>query len=175
MNKAYFEAPGITYLWKYTYVSGDGSGAGGTWEDRSSNLPTINSQRGYCMVLAVKPDNENHVVFGGSNLWFSNDGLSTNGSSRLIGGYESLNSFGQYINHHPDQHSATFLPSDPKVMISGHDGGVSRTEDITANQVIGLFLIKDILLLNFIICPLMHLVLKKICLLGDCRTTALLR
>ena len=135
MNKAYFEAPGITYLWKYTYVSGDGSGAGGTWEDRSSNLPTINSQRGYCMVLAVKPDNENHVVFGGSNLWFSNDGLSTNGSSRLIGGYESLNSFGQYINHHPDQHSATFLPSDPKVMISGHDGGVSRTEDITANQV----------------------------------------
>ena len=32
MNKAYFEDPGITYLWKYTYVSGDGSGAGGTWE-----------------------------------------------------------------------------------------------------------------------------------------------
>ncbi|HIN61123.1 MAG TPA: hypothetical protein EYM89_00005, partial [Candidatus Marinimicrobia bacterium] len=135
INKGYADTPGITYFWKYTYVSGDGSGSGGTWEDRSSNLPTINSQRGYCMVLAVKSDNENHVVFGGSNLWFSNDGLSTNGSSRLIGGYESLNSYGQYINHHPDQHSAAFLPSDPKVMISGHDGGVSRTEDITANQV----------------------------------------
>ena len=86
------------------------------------------------MVLAIKPDNENHVVLGGTNLFFSSDGFTTS-SSKHIGGYVSLTTWGSYVNHHPDNHSAVFLPSDPKVMISGHDGGLSRTEDVTASQV----------------------------------------
>ena len=86
------------------------------------------------MLLAVKPDNENHVILGGTNLFFSNDGF-TSTSYKHIGGYPSLTGWGNYPNHHADQHSAVFLPSDPKVVISGHDGGLSRTEDITANQV----------------------------------------
>ena len=137
INKAYF-GTAEWYLWKYTYVSGDGSGSGGTWVDLSSNIPPqdakTSSQRGYNMVLAIKPDNENHVVLGGTNLFFSSDGFTTS-SSKHIGGYVSLTTWGSYVNHHPDNHSAVFLPSDPKVMISGHDGGLSRTEDVTASQV----------------------------------------
>ena len=141
-NVAYFyinsSSKTSQYLWKYTYVSGDGSGSGGTWVDLSSNLPTPGAQNktqgGYNMVLAVKPDNENHVVLGGTNLFFSSDGFSSS-SWNHIGGYAGLGTAQQYINHHPDNHSAVFLPSDPKVMISGHDGGLSRTEDVTASQV----------------------------------------
>ena len=137
VEKSYFP-PNAWYLWKYTYVSGDGSGSGGNWVDLTSNIPVQNkytsSQRGYNMLLAVKPDNENHVILGGTNLFFSNDGF-TSTSYKHIGGYPSLTGWGNYPNHHADQHSAVFLPSDPKVVISGHDGGLSRTEDITANQV----------------------------------------
>ena len=132
-------------LWKYTYVSGDGSGSGGTWVDLSSNLPTSgkrtnsyrpqnDTQGGYNMVLVVKPDNENHVVLGATNLFFSSDGFSSSNWTH-IGGYSTLLWPGGWTNHHPDNHSALFLPSDPKVLISGHDGGLSRTEDVTANQV----------------------------------------
>ncbi|MCH7972588.1 MAG: hypothetical protein IH949_01625, partial [Bacteroidetes bacterium] len=52
-----------TQLWKYTYVSGDGTGAGGTWVNRTSNLPVnsgtvdgTNVQGSYNMVIKVKPD-----------------------------------------------------------------------------------------------------------------------
>ena len=141
-NVAYFyinsSSKTSQYLWKYTYVSGDGSGSGGTWVDLSSNLPTPGvqnkAQGGYNLILAVKPDNENHVVLGATNLFFSSDGFSSS-SWNHIGGYVSLSTAGAYVNHHSDQQSAVFLPSDPKVMISGHDGGLSRTEDVTANQV----------------------------------------
>ena len=47
-------------FWKYTYASGDGSGAGGTWDDRSLNLPNdgsqfgnFNAQGGYNLVATV--------------------------------------------------------------------------------------------------------------------------
>ena len=49
-----------TSLWKYTYISGDGSGAGGQWQNLSENLPNIGTefdrfaaQGGYDLVVKV--------------------------------------------------------------------------------------------------------------------------
>jgi hypothetical protein len=134
-----------TSLWKYTYVSGDGSGAGGTWVDLTSKLPTsiggqvgnLNVQGSYDMVMKVQPGNSNFVVIGGTNLYRTTDGFATQiGSSGWIGGYSTANDVTQYANHHPDQHSLVFLTGvNSKILYSGHDGGISRTYDVTASTV----------------------------------------
>jgi len=111
-------------LWKYTYVSG----AGGTWVNRGGNLPSdINSQGGYDMVLHVKPDNENFVLIGGTNLYRSTDGFATSINTTTIGGYP----FFPDLQHHPDLHSGAFSPANPTVYYSANDGGVSKAADIT--------------------------------------------
>ncbi len=136
-------------LWKYTYVSGDGSGAGGTWVDRSTNLPAeasltgdFDSQSSYDMLITVKPNDENTVFIGGTVLYRSTDGFASAGTTNKtrIGGYDNKDSFAIYTNRHPDIHSNVFLPSDPNTMISGHDGGLSKTTDNTASTVAWTFL-----------------------------------
>lgn len=132
-------------LWKYTYVSGDGTGSGGIWEDRSANLPktgrpfnTFNAQGGYDLVVKVKPDDANTVFIGGTNLFRSTDGFSTSGNTTYIGGYElgaKLPVVNMYKNHHPDQHQLLFYNSDPKKMLCGNDGGVFKTTDNTADTI----------------------------------------
>lgn len=130
----------------------------GTSEDRSANLPdfrdnsgdgsgNMNMQSGYNMVLAVKPDDPNFVIVGGTNLFRSTDGFATtpsggydgtDGSQKnqfWIGGYSKDNGFSSYPNHHPDQHSIAFDPNNPNQMWSGHDGGLSYTSDVTASSV----------------------------------------
>ncbi len=136
------------FLWKYHYLSGDGSGAGGSWTDLSANLPAyggsvgdFKSQYGYDLILSVKPDDANMVFIGGTNLYRSSDGFATAPDSdptnvsniRWIGGYSTLNNVSKYSNHHPDIHSIAFDPSDPTIMYAGHDGGISKTTDNTAN------------------------------------------
>ncbi|MDZ7657972.1 T9SS type A sorting domain-containing protein [Fodinibius sp.] len=125
-------------------------------EDRSANLPDfgdpvgfVNTQFNYNMVLRVKPDNPDFVLLGATNLFRSQDGFATapedadnNGISDdsekdeyWIGGYAKSNNVSQYPNHHPDQHVLAFHPNDPNTMWSGHDGGLSKTTDITASSV----------------------------------------
>jgi photosystem II stability/assembly factor-like uncharacterized protein len=128
-------------------------------EDRSANLPDFRTddsgsgyvelQGGYNMVVAVKPDNPNYVIVGGTNLFRSSNGFATKPSEGYdgndtfqkdkfwIGGYKKDNSFGLYPNHHPDQHIVVFPEpnSNPDAMWSGHDGGLSFTNDVTANSV----------------------------------------
>lgn len=133
-------------LWKYSYINGDGSGAGGFWENLSVNLPKgpfpfddINLQGGYDMLVEVKPDDENTVIIGGTNLFRSTSGFTDSTSTVFIGGYAEttvLPDFQIYENHHPDQHYFFFLPSNPKVAFSANDGGVQRTSDITATPVV---------------------------------------
>ncbi|HAD11884.1 MAG TPA: hypothetical protein DCF33_05530 [Saprospirales bacterium] len=130
-----------TSLFKYTYVSGDGSGAGGQWEDRSANLPSAGTefdqcaaQGGYDLVVKIQPGT-NHVFIGGTNLWRSTDGFATPDNTTKIGGYKigtTLPFFELYPNHHPDLHEVVFLPSNPDVMITGSDGGIHRTENCNA-------------------------------------------
>ncbi len=147
-NIVYFlgETPGAGTndhsLWKYEYVSGDGSGSGGNWTNLSGNIPVNNSnqvgnydsQSSYDMLIKVKPDDENTVIIGGTNLYISTDGFSTT-NWKWIGGYTTTGGYGWYPGHHPDQHALVFYPSDPKKALSGHDGGVSRTSNITAALV----------------------------------------
>ncbi len=148
-NVVYFLArtPGVGVngysFWKYTYISGDGSGAGGQWEDRSANLPdkgglngTFSGQGNYDLVVAVKPDDEEVVIFGGVNLYRTSNGLSSATGTTRIGGYLSKDTYGSYGNHHADQHAVVFYPSNPKRVLSGHDGGVSRTEDVMRLPVV---------------------------------------
>jgi len=132
-------------LFKYTYVSGNGTGTGGIWESRGANLPqagqnnygTFNepfdSQGGYDLFMSVKPDNENFLIVNAVNMYVSTDGFATTGNARRVAGYQPTQENGTYPNHHPDIHSGFFRPGNNVEFFSGHDGGISRTSDITAN------------------------------------------
>lgn len=132
-------------LWKYTYVSGDGTGAGGIWEDLSLNLPSTGtqfdkfaSQGGYDLMVKVQPGTGN-VFIGGTSLWRSTDGFATGNNTTHIGGYKpgtDLPYFELYPEHHPDLHDVLFLPSNPNVMVSASDGGVRTTPNCNAANVV---------------------------------------
>lgn len=137
-------------LWKYTWVSGNGAGAGGTWENRSANLPSFDwgggngdlySQGGYDLHVKVKPDDENVVFIGGTNLYRSTDGFSSSANTSWIGGFKAWDRDSSviedysYPNHHADQHDVIFSSVDPDVIYSASDGGVHRTDDCEADSV----------------------------------------
>ena len=121
----------------------------GSSEDRSSNMPSfefydgqegINTQGGYNMTLAIKPDDENYVIIGATSLFRSTNGFSTkpsDGKSDWIGGYHPF--YFQYPNFHSDIHSFAFDPTNPKSMWWGHDGGLSYTADITNSSYSDVF------------------------------------
>ncbi len=46
-----------------------------------------------------------------------------------------MNNISQYAAHHPDLHSGFFKSGSSIIYYSGHDGGLSKTTDITANPV----------------------------------------
>lgn len=119
-----------------------------TSEDRSANLPAFTngpytSQGSYDMLLAVKPDDENFVLIGGTSLYRSINGfgspLNDNESSypnepiknSWIGGYDNNDGNGSYTESHADIHSFAFDPNDPKKVWIGHDGGLKYTSNIT--------------------------------------------
>lgn len=132
-------------FWKYTYVSGDGTGTGGTWEDRSMNIPDkggdfgyFSTQGGYDLYVRVKPDDPNVVFIGATNLWRSTDGFSTKDNIDWIGGYAvntSRPNYQLYQNHHPDNHNLVFVHGSSVKAYSTHDGGVSYTDNIAASSV----------------------------------------
>ncbi|MCB9170851.1 MAG: hypothetical protein H6594_10925 [Flavobacteriales bacterium] len=138
-------------LWKYTYLGGDGTGAGGQWDNRTASLPNgsctgyfnfdfgyINSQTSYDMCLAVDPMHPNVVFLGGTSLYRSTDAFATADSTKWIGGYRcNTNDPKDYVypGHHPDQHWVAFPPNDPQRMFSGSDGGVALTLDRLADSV----------------------------------------
>ncbi len=140
----YFGSDNWTSLFKYTYLSGDGSGAGGLWEDRSMNLPATGTefdqcaiQSGYDLVVKVQPGTGN-VILGGTNLWRSTDGFATPDHTTKIGGFKIGTAFPYlelYPNHHPDLHEALFLPFNPNVLLTASDGGIHRTENCLAATV----------------------------------------
>lgn len=126
-------------LWVY-----DASGP--SWTDRSANMPDETGcldgndpfavQGGYDLCVAVKPDDPNTVFIGGTNVYRSTDGFATTGNTTRIGGYVSANSYGLYLNHHPDIHFLTFATGgngtfdEDDMLFTGTDGGVHRG-DIT--------------------------------------------
>jgi hypothetical protein len=155
-SKVYFitEANGVGTtghaLWHYQYNSGDGTGAGGTWTNRTPNIPDdhcfgfytfdfkkYSSQSSYDMFFAVHPTDPNIVFLGGTNIYRSTDGFTTDAYD-WIGGYQCDTSrYSNYVypNHHPDQHKLIFLPSNPNIALSGNDGGIMKTQNILAPTV----------------------------------------
>jgi hypothetical protein len=133
-------------LWKYEYVSGTGAGAGGIWTDLSQNLPGnigvfngLNTQGGYDVVVKVMPGNSNVVFIGGTNIHRSTTAFADSLHNDVIGGYEpgaALPFVNEYEGHHPDQHVLEFLPSNPTKLYSASDGGVARTDDCLASNVV---------------------------------------
>ncbi|KAB1064707.1 T9SS type A sorting domain-containing protein [Salibacter halophilus] len=133
-------------FWRYRFLSGDGTGSNGEWLDRSSNLPQstegdnqLNTFNNYCMSLAVKPDNEDVVFIGGTNLFRTTDGFASSSNTAQLGGYDAqgYNNY-RYIRdgQHPDQHNVKFMPGNPDVMLASSDGGIHKTEDCLAFKVI---------------------------------------
>ncbi len=138
---------GIQYsaLWKYNYLSGDGTGAGAEWTELTENLPADTGifddfypQSGYDLAIGVSPSDPQTVVIGGTNLYRSTDGFSTSENNRFIGGYaehSSFPDFGIYEGHHPDMHGVFFPPTQPGRMYNFNDGGIFVTDDISADTV----------------------------------------
>lgn len=142
----YLGDPEWNSLWKYTYVSGTGAGAGGVWQDLSMNLPTTggqfdkwNVQGSYDMLVKVKPGDSNIMYLGGTNLYKSTSAFQDSVNTDFIGGYlegSALPVINSYLNHHPDQHGLEFLPSNPDVMFSYNDGGIYKTLNDTASTIV---------------------------------------
>lgn len=123
----------------------DISGTTITWLNRSGNMPDfpgslegsdpLTLQEGYNMLLAIKPNNPNSVIIGGTNLYRSTDGFASTINTAWINGYSNSLTYQQYPNGHPDQHSITFNPINPNQAIVGDDGGIRFTSDIGAGSV----------------------------------------
>lgn len=140
-------------LWLYKYGGADGSDSLSVWEDRSANIPTLYqsdgyawgdffAQGGYNLCIKVHPTNIDFVIIGGTNLYRSTDGFTSEANTTWIGGYaqakdrfEALLKGLVYPNHHPDQHDILFHPTNPKILYSASDGGVAVTDDCTAAEV----------------------------------------
>ncbi|MBI1781874.1 MAG: T9SS type A sorting domain-containing protein, partial [Sphingobacteriales bacterium] len=114
------------------------------WSNLSTNLSALrngttaaplNTQGGYDMYLAVHPTNANLIIAGGTNLYRSTNGFTTPGAVKFIGGYSSSTYTDPNVASHPDQHYVAFDPSSPNRMVAASDGGLYKTEDVTATTV----------------------------------------
>lgn len=132
-------------LFKYVYTAGEGNGDGtvsngGAWTDLTANLPAFGGsvgnlgQANYNQYVRIKPDNPDVVFLGSLNIYRSTNGFADTTTNAWIGGYSPLNNVSLYTNHHPDNHVMVFYPSNPNRVITGHDGGLSRTENILENN-----------------------------------------
>ncbi|MCH7965345.1 MAG: T9SS type A sorting domain-containing protein [Bacteroidetes bacterium] len=132
-------------LWKYNYISDNGSGSGGSWVNRGGNLPDeiggsagndpFDTQDGYDMFVQVSPNDTDFVIAASTNLYTSTDGFASTSNYDRVGGYAGPDNYTLYANHHPDLHSGAFLPGSDLIYYSGGDGGVHKTSDITATTV----------------------------------------
>ena len=123
--------------------------SGSTWTDYSAKLPDeagcsdgndpFAIQGGYDLVISVKPNDENFVVIGGTNAYKMAD-ITAVGSFSRIGGYLNTSGYSLYntaggVEHHPDIHSMVFNPFSNNVLFTGTDGGIHKTNDVTAGTV----------------------------------------
>jgi hypothetical protein len=117
--------------------------SGNNWTNLSSNMPDFpgsnaatdpfTTQGGYDLCIAVKPDNHNFVLLGGTSLYRSTNGFTSTAGTSWIGGYgNTLPSLTYYTNSHPDIHNVAFNPSNFSEVICANDGGIQITADITA-------------------------------------------
>ena len=133
-------SPGDSDLWRWNQATA-------TWTNFSNKIPDeaggsagndpFNTQGGYDMCVAVKPDNANFVVIGSTNAYKVTDINSTN--FVRIGGYAGASTYALYsvggVSHHPDVQTLVFKPTAVNQLFSGTDGGIHRTVDVNAASV----------------------------------------
>ena len=131
-------------FWWYRYISGDGSGGGGLWANRSAPLNTMPypydpsygniwsfiPQRGYNLMVSVNPSYQNAVTIGGVHLWRNLAGWMSTNTTQRVGGY-----YYEGRSHHADLHKLVYQPGSSTVAYSASDGGVHKTLDMTADTV----------------------------------------
>lgn len=123
-------------LWRINLTTNQSIRLSTNIPDGRGSIEAFSSQNSYNMMVSVHPTDPDVVYLGGTNLYRSTNGFSTNAEVTWIGGYDPAEDGASiYPNHHPDQHGVLFLPSDPNKMISFNDGGVFITEDNLANNV----------------------------------------
>lgn len=112
------------------------------WTNLSHNIPKFggdfgdyDTQIGYNMVVEVHPQNPGVIYMGGTNLYRSTDGFTSERNTKWIGGYSPVGTGAVYPGHYPDQHFLVFFPSNPKRMLSANDGGIRITTDNLADSV----------------------------------------
>ncbi len=126
------------FFWKYTDVIG----GKGVWEYRSDFLPNgsnkierLNTLGSYAMTLIVKPDDENTVILGGTNVYVSTDGFSSQDNTSHIGGYYPKGGYDlDNLYCHPDIHGFAIPPSNSKALYVANDGGLHKTDDFTVAE-----------------------------------------
>jgi hypothetical protein len=126
-------------LWRF-----DLNGTSITWNNRSVNMPDFPAgnasgsdplavQGGYDMLVTVKPDDPNTVYVGGTNLYKSSDGFSTNQNTAWIAGYATNFTYNVFPNSHPDMHNLVFNPSNVNEAICANDGGIQITSNVNVS------------------------------------------
>jgi len=128
-------------LWQYNFATS-------TWVNYSDKLPDedggdsdgndpFSIQGAYDLVISVKPDNENFVTIGGTNV-YKIENITSDPTFKRIGGYAGVNGYGIYkegeVEHHPDIHSLVWS-KDGTTFFTGTDGGVHKTTNISSNFV----------------------------------------
>lgn len=109
-----------------------------SWDNLSDKLPNNNStcnpgnnpfavQYGYNMAIAVWPNDPDRVAIGGTNIYLSQNGF--NDMPERIGGFDSVDNYDPWLDHHPDIHAILFHPNDKNIIYTGSDGGIHKRED----------------------------------------------
>ena len=76
----------------------------------------------YDNVIAVFPNDKDHVVFGGINMWEWKSGIQP----RQVSSTDNRYAY-KYI--HADHHAYVFNPGNPNILMVGTDGGLSISTD----------------------------------------------
>lgn len=101
--------------------------------------PYTTQFNGFCMALAVKPDNDNILFIGGTMIHRVDLTKTTAAQKfRRIGGYGRgflPNVVNEYTNHHPDVHGIYFIPGNTTTLYTASDGGIHKTTNAMADTV----------------------------------------
>ncbi len=102
----------------YSYVYRS-TNSGANWSLSYDSKANFMAEQGwYNNVIAVKPDDPNTVLAGGTDMIISTDGGR---------GWGYIDSYAGAL--HPDQHAMAWDPSTPNRLYIGNDGGVYISED----------------------------------------------
>lgn len=95
--------------------------------------PYTTQFEGFNMSIAVKPNNDNILFIGGTNVHRINLAETDPARKfRRVGGYgggffPNLQTASPYPNHHPDTHWIMYLPGDNNTVYTASDGGIHKT------------------------------------------------